>query len=357
MIVKTPLVSVVLPIYNVEKYLNRCITSVVNQTYKELEIILVDDGSPDNCPRMCDEWACRDSRIKVIHKENAGLGMARNTGIEHASGSYICFFDSDDYIALDTIEKAYGLAAEHGAEIVIFGVSNVNSHGRIFRKFPLEAQKTCFQGEEVQNQFLPDLIDCRHRDVKNKNLCLSAWACLYSMELIRRTGWRFVSERKNISEDSYSLIWLYKYVSKVAIVQEPLYYHCENGASLTRTYRPDRFERIKNFYSETAAMAKEQEFPEVVQTRIAGLFLSFTIAAMKQIAAADMSNKQKLQMIKKIITDAMVQQVLADPRCCYSSKARKVLFWSMRKKLHVSVWLCILLQSWQEEKRKATDCS
>jgi len=101
------LVTVVVPIFKVEKYLNRCIESIVKQTYEKIEIILVDDGSPDNCPEMCDEWAKKDSRIKVIHKQNAGLGMARNTGIDNANGEYICFFDSDDYIHPNTIEKAY----------------------------------------------------------------------------------------------------------------------------------------------------------------------------------------------------------------------------------------------------------
>ena len=84
-------ISLIIPVYNVEKYLDRCITSIVNQTYRNLEIILVDDGSPDNCPSMCDRWGEKDSRIKVVHKENAGLGMARNTGIECATGDYICF--------------------------------------------------------------------------------------------------------------------------------------------------------------------------------------------------------------------------------------------------------------------------
>ena len=107
---KAGLVSIVLPIYNVEKYLDRCIESVINQTYRNLEILLVDDGSPDDCPQKCEEWAKKDGRIKVIHKANAGLGYARNTGIENASGEYICFFDSDDYIDPSTIEKAYNTA-------------------------------------------------------------------------------------------------------------------------------------------------------------------------------------------------------------------------------------------------------
>ena len=91
------LVSIVLPIYNVEKYLDRCIKSIVEQTYQNLEIILVDDGSPDNCPQICEKWRNLDSRVKVIYKDNAGLGMARNTGIENATREYICFFDSDHY--------------------------------------------------------------------------------------------------------------------------------------------------------------------------------------------------------------------------------------------------------------------
>lgn len=115
---KAGLVSIVLPIYNVEKYLDRCIESVINQTYRNLEILLVDDGSPDDCPQKCEEWAKKDGRIKVIHKANAGLGYARNTGIENASGEYICFFDSDDYIDPSTIEKAYNTAQKNNSDMV-----------------------------------------------------------------------------------------------------------------------------------------------------------------------------------------------------------------------------------------------
>lgn len=99
------LISIIIPIYKVEKFLDRCVESVVNQTYSNLEIILVDDGSPDNCPYMCDEWAEKDSRIKVIHKLNGGLSDARNEGLKSSTGKYVGFVDSDDWIAPEMYER------------------------------------------------------------------------------------------------------------------------------------------------------------------------------------------------------------------------------------------------------------
>ena len=343
------LVSVVVPIYNVEKYLDRCLNSIVNQTYQDLEIILVDDGSPDHCPKMCEDWACRDKRIKVIHKENAGLGMARNTGIEHASGDYICFFDSDDYVAKDTIEKACALAENEQADIVVFGMSNVDHRGCVICRNDLRTERLSFQGEQVWEQFLPDLIDGRHSDTKNHNLCLSAWSCLFSMKLLRDTNWRFASERECISEDSYSLIWLYRYVSKVAVLPEALYYYCENSASLTRTYRPDRFDRIKQFYRDCHAMAVEQGYGEKIQARIAGLYLSFTIAAMKQVRAADLDIKEKKDRIWQMTEDTLTRHILAMPDCRYRSRARNIMLWAIKNRLHCMVWLLTGLQVKKEE--------
>ena len=111
-------VSVIVPIYKVEKYLDRCVNSIINQTYKNLEIILIDDGSPDNCPKMCEDWAKKDNRIIVIHKQNGGLSDARNFGLDVAIGEYVTFVDSDDLISPTFIEKLVNLSKEHNAEIV-----------------------------------------------------------------------------------------------------------------------------------------------------------------------------------------------------------------------------------------------
>ena len=119
------LVSIVIPIYNVEKYIEKCLDSVIKQTYKNIEIILVDDGSPDNCGKICDSYANNDKRIQVIHKENGGLSDARNVGIERANGKYITFVDSDDYIELDYIEYLYTLIKKYNTKISLCKVNVV----------------------------------------------------------------------------------------------------------------------------------------------------------------------------------------------------------------------------------------
>lgn len=118
-----PVFSIIIPVYKVENYLDKCVQSTINQTYSNIEIILVDDGSPDRCPFLCDEYAKKDSRIKVIHKENGGLSDARNAGIRKASGEYIIFLDSDDYIELDTCERLLPFTKDNYDIIAGDGVS------------------------------------------------------------------------------------------------------------------------------------------------------------------------------------------------------------------------------------------
>lgn len=115
------LISIIVPVYNVEKYLDKCIESIVNQTYKNIELILVDDGSPDNCPKMCDEWSQKDNRVKVIHKENGGLSSARNFGLEASTGEFVCFIDSDDWIDYNAIEELTKII-DDSTDFVSFGM-------------------------------------------------------------------------------------------------------------------------------------------------------------------------------------------------------------------------------------------
>ncbi len=340
---KSELISVVLPIYNVEKYIETSIDSVVNQTYKNLEIILVDDGSPDNCPEICDKWAEKDNRIKVIHKENAGLGMARNSGLENATGDYICFFDSDDFVAPDTIEKAYSCIKEHSSDIVCFGFSSVDSNGEIVSSRIPTTPENVFEGDKLKNEFLPNLIYSLPSD--NWNLNMSSCMAMFSMELIKKVNWRFVSEREILSEDVYSLIALYKDVNKVAVLSEALYFYRENNNSLSRVYRPDRFEKNKICYEKTASLCRRLGHCRECENRVGLLFLTNAISAMKHISVSQMSFRDKQKEIKKIIDNHTLQIALCTLKTEKDSRNRRILFFLMKNKLYLFCYILCSLKT------------
>ena len=123
-------ISVIVPVYKVEKFLDRCINSIIQQTFTNLEIILVDDGSPDRSGEICDEWKMKDKRIRVIHKENGGLSDARNKGLDVATGDYVAFIDSDDFVAENYLEKIY----RPDEEMVIGGVAKVDINGKVIER-------------------------------------------------------------------------------------------------------------------------------------------------------------------------------------------------------------------------------
>ena len=143
-----PLISVIVPIYNVEKYLDNCVKSIVNQTYKNLEIILVDDGSPDSCPAICDNWAKIDSRINVIHQKNSGVSAARNIGIKSSLGDFITFVDGDDFIDSDMYETLVSAYLKNGADIVgcSFKTIDENNDDTVYEK-GCSSERTTFAGE------------------------------------------------------------------------------------------------------------------------------------------------------------------------------------------------------------------
>lgn len=335
------LISVVLPIYNVENYLDRCINSIVHQTYDNLEIILIDDGSPDSCPQKCDEWAKKDNRIKVIHKKNAGLGMARNTGIENASGEYLCFCDSDDYIDLETINKAYEVAKKNNADIVTFGINEVSSDGKI-RKITIPNNiKKVYNNEDIEEELLPNLISYYNpKNGEKYNIRMSANTSLYSMDVIKKNKWRFVSEREIISEDIYSLLELYSYIKTIVILPESLYFYCENSMSLTHTYRKDRYEKIKYFYDMCIKRATELNYNAEIKERLKYPYIENTIATIKMIISSDNKYREKKSDVKKIIEDKHFQTIIKQLNISKEKISRKILFLSMKYKL---INICYLL--------------
>ncbi len=335
------LVTVVLPVYNVEKYLNKSIASVVNQTYKNLEILLIDDGSNDTCPAICDEWAAKDERIKVIHKKNQGLGMARNTGIENSTGEYICFFDSDDYVAEDTVEKLFTAAQKENAQAVVFGLKTFNERGVITEEFAPKTGYKIYEGDSVKNSFLPDFIAPDPKGDGTRLFYMSSCLILYSNELIQKTGWRFVSERTIISEDVYSLLGFFANVKKVAVLPEAMYFYRKNETSLSRSYQKNRYEKIKNFYLQSVKLCEEKGYGEVILHRLSKPYLAFTISALKQECLVKRPFTETYKIIKNIFKDDCLTRVLNKNKGDNVSRTRKILFLTIRFKLYFFSYLLL----------------
>ena len=340
-----PLVSVVLPIYNVEKYLDRCIRSVVEQTYDNLEIILVDDGSPDGCPGMCDDWAARDPRIRVVHKKNAGLGFARNTGIEHATGEYICFFDSDDYIEPNTIEVCVSSAMKENADIVCFGNDVLTQDGTVLDRRIPTPPKYIYSGDEIRNVMMPNALSYHTGTGENWNFSMSACFSLYSMDMIRRSGWRCVSEREIISEDFYSILDLYQYVRKAVILPEILYHYITNPVSLSRSYRADRYDKLVYMADKMAELSIRMGSNDILQERIDRVFLGFTIGAMKQIVAVSLPFKQKKKELCRMLSDAQMRRVFLENDFSGEHILRRILFWAMKRRYVMMCYVIIAVRN------------
>lgn len=167
-----PLISVIVPCYNVEEYLPKCIESILNQTYRNLEILLVDDGSPDNCGRICDEYAAKDSRIRIIHKKNGGLSDARNAALDVMTGEYVTFIDSDDYVSDDYVEYLYKIIKESGVKLSVSSYQTFvdDSSAEICTNNPLFV-KIVHTNDALTGMFYQQIFDT------------SAWAKMYHRSL------------------------------------------------------------------------------------------------------------------------------------------------------------------------------
>ena len=247
-------ISVIVPVYNVEKYLTRCVDSIINQTYKNLEIILVDDGSPDNCGAMCDEYAKRDERIKVIHKENGGPSSARNDGLDIATGDYIGFVDSDDFIDPVMYDQMILCMQEYGAEIVVCNYRDRDDNSKLATK---------------------EIIVLNQEEALNERLVTNAisdalWDKLYDIKLWNNI--RFPVDRM-VSEDSAVIYKVIFQAQKVVGLNKPYYKVFEREDSLThRSYSPKWVYTIST-YEEMVEFFKSnnlEKYRTMAEQKVAG---------------------------------------------------------------------------------------
>lgn len=214
------MISIITPVFNVEKYIDRCINSILGQTYSDYELLLVNDGSKDSSGRICDNYAVQDTRIKVFHIENSGCAAARNYGLDHAKGDYICFVDSDDYLHPDYLMTLINLICNYAADIAMCNYSNTDSYGNCIdnprKKYSYEVK--AYSPIEIS------------KEVYGKNFVpyVVVWNKLYSKKIWSRT--RFI-EKVNC-EDEVIIQKLYHIADKIVFKDEPLYYYVQNNSGI-----------------------------------------------------------------------------------------------------------------------------
>lgn len=293
---ETSLVSIIIPVYNVEKYLDRCMQSVFLQSYKNLEIILIDDGSPDSCPRLCDEYGNIDKRVRVLHKKNEGLGLARNSGLALATGKYVLFIDSDDYLSENMVEKLVCQAELMNADIVYCGYfyETINHKWLEVRDFE---NKQTFKDHDIDAVALAFITNQNKFKVR---LQRTVWHALYSKALIEEEDIRFPSERQIPSEDLIFQSQITQFASVISFIPDCLYYYCFNNGSITMNFKKDRYLKLANEKKEMLRIYSNKGVNKYINNLY---FLSIKSYFFNLVGQKNIDFSEKIKIISDVVLD------------------------------------------------------
>jgi glycosyltransferase involved in cell wall biosynthesis len=294
-------VSIIIPCYKTEKYLDRCVKSVIEQTLIDWELILVDDESPDCIPQMCDDWAKRDDRIKVIHKRNAGLGMACNSGLEIATGEYVAFLDSDDWVDAAMYQTMYNAAEKHKAQIVFTGLKRVNDAGVLmFYHHPLELKS--YEGKKEINTLMLDMIAPKPSDPIERQISMSAKVVLYNRQHLKDNRIIFESERHFVSEDLLFNLDALSCTQKAVILPNCFYNYYINETSITLSPNLDKLPKFEILYDELRVRyISTMLVPETYKNRVDRFIIGYLRSYMKTIVSLkELPFSRKIALLKSI---------------------------------------------------------
>lgn len=312
------LFSVIVPIYNIEKYLCRCIDSVLAQTFGDYELILVDDGSPDNCPAICDEYAKKDARIKVIHKENGGLVSARQAGIKEAVGDYVFHLDGDDAICDDALESAYQIISEMHPDIVSFSYRRY-INGEIGEVVDDLVEEGLYNKSEIEGRIYPKLLS----DESMKNLFYFLWGKAIKRELATKHQLK-VNRAISLGEDLSCSVPCYLEANTVYMSRKVVYLYTIRNDSLTTNFKTSQITQIADVIIGLRAL--DMNKPQGFEAQISrySCFMCFAILA----AAAEGAHFKSLGEIKRLILNSL-----------HKDEIKKAYFSNITIKTRVSVFL------------------
>ena len=331
---KEPLISVIVPVYKVEEYLNKCVESIINQTYKNLEIILVDDGSPDNCPKMCDEWSKKDKRIKVIHKENGGVSSARNIGLDNCSGKYISFVDSDDWLELNYFEDMLMIINKYKVKYVTCGYTRIYDN-----------RKEVINGDLIEKKITS-------KEYLNQLLNVGNSYGFVHMKLIEKKvidNNRF-NESLIVGEDALFNITLCNNLDDVVIYNKPLYNYFFNSNSVVRKYN-DNY--CNNYYNSMAYMNEYIRSTYSEKNIITNLYnyiaYHVLLICVNYCYHPDNPNRG-LKLLKKICNIDLFKEAIKNSNYNGLGITRKISLFSLKHKLYIIMSLICKIRQRQFRK-------
>lgn len=324
-----PLISIVVPIYNVEEYLAKCLDSIVNQTYKNLEIICINDGSTDRSGEILDEYASRDSRIVNLHHTNVGLSETRNKGIKIANGDYMMFVDSDDWIGLTTCEVALSKITEYNSDVVLFPY---------VREYAEESKKKIIFTEEMivfdhyeskykLHRSMLGPLEEELRYPENMDSLVTAWGKLYKANIIKSNDLRFIDTKEIGTEDALFNVYYFGYVNQAVYINEYFsHYRRDNETSLTTQYKPNLFNQWNTLFDYMEKYVEEKDldsvFSESLDNRIA---LSIIGLGLNELKSTNDFNT-KIKKLEKIMNTPRFKKAIASLPLKYFPMHWKMFF-------------------------------
>lgn len=293
-----PLISIIIPIYKAEKYLEKCVNCIRNQTYQNLEIILVEDGSPDKSGAICDAFAAQDSRIKVIHKENGGAATARNAGLDVMTGDYVSFVDADDYMELNYIETLYQTLADNQAQVAICGFKTVDEEGNAISIDELHAVSESSEESGAGDTQIFTGNDIILQDLRGHWEHVAPWGKLTEAELYKNVRYpKWIAY-----EDEPVFIQVFDKVERVAVSTERLYYYVQHQGSLMNSAYSEKARRTTlnmwkeriQYYSDELPRHKEL-YNCILQAFVAWNVLYLSLHAHEMTKEQEKELKQEIR--------------------------------------------------------------
>ena len=342
-----PQVSIIVPVYNVENYIERCLNSLVNQTFKDIEIITINDGSTDKSLELLNKYAKEDIRISVIDLGDEGVSYCRNLGIEKANGKYIMFVDSDDWIDSSMVEVMYKKAEENKLDLVMCSyIREFKDHSK--EKIFNLPQEIIYKDNEVKNELLRKLVGPIKEELSNPEMLDAlgtVWGKLYRADILKENKIKFVDLKEiGSAEDTLFNIFTFNYLKKLMFLNKPMYHYWrDNLKSVTSQYNPKLKEQRKVFFKYISDFIREnnfeQVFEEALNNRICTSVLGLGLIECSK--NNKISGINKIKNIKKIINEEYIRNAYKNLELKYFSIHWRIFYFFIKNKMSFCSYLML----------------